>query len=339
VNFTARWASRVPGLALVVVVAVVAQRAGAWEARALGRMLVDPLVLAILVGMVARAAIGARFETAAIDPGVGFAAKDVLEVAVVLLGASVNLAMLRSAGLPLALGLVGFVALALIGGIAIGRALGLRPSLSVLIAAGNAICGNSAIAAVAPSIGARREDTASAIAFTALLGMVAVIGLPLLMRPLGLTHEQFGVLAGSTVYAVPQVLAAAFPVSDVAGEMATLVKLTRVLLLGPLVLVIAAWWRRTHVDAAGLKLPRVGLPWFILGFAALAVLRASGLLSVANAELAAEAAHRLTLAAMAGLGLSVDLREVRRVGAKAALSASAGLLLLVVLGLALAQLV
>ncbi|HRQ77067.1 MAG TPA: putative sulfate exporter family transporter [Gemmatimonadaceae bacterium] len=320
---------------LVVLVAFAAQQLGAWEVRALGRLLVDPLVIAIFLGMLVRAALGAR---AALDAGIDFAAKDVLEVAVVLLGASVNLAMLRSAGLPLALGLLGFVTLALIAGIAIGRAFGLTPRLSVLIAAGNAICGNSAIAAVAPSIGARREETASAVAFTALLGMVAVIALPFLMEPLGLSHEQFGVLAGSTVYAVPQVLAAAYPVSDAAGEMATLVKLTRVLLLGPMVLIIAAWWRRRHADAAGLKVPRVGLPWFIVGFAALAVLRATGLLSVASAELAADAAHRLTLAAMAGLGLSVDLREVRRVGAKAALTASAGLLLLVLLGLGLAQL-
>lgn len=334
-SFVARWTARAPGLALVVLVAVAAQLLGAWEVRAIGRMLVDPLVLAILLGMLLRAALGAR---AWLDAGVDFAAKDVLEVAVVLLGASVNLAMLRSAGLPLALGLLGFVALALVGGIAIGRAFGLTPSLSTLIAAGNAICGNSAIAAVAPSIGARREETASAVAFTALLGMVAVIALPLLMRPLGLTHEQFGVLAGTTVYAVPQVLAAAYPVSDIAGEMATLVKLTRVLLLGPMVLLIAAWWRRTQADATGLKMPRVGLPWFIVGFAALAALRATGLLSVGNAELASEAAHRLTIAAMAGLGLSVDLREVRRVGRKAALAASAGLLLLVLLGLGLAQL-
>lgn len=298
-------------------------------------MFVDPLVLAILLGMLVRAATGPRD---ALDSGIDFAAKDVLEVAVVLLGASVNLAMLRSAGLPLALGLIAFVTIALIAGIAIGRAFGLTPTLSTLIAAGNAICGNSAIAAVAPSIGARREDTASAVAFTALLGMVAVLTLPLLMQPLGLSHEQYGVLAGSTVYAVPQVLAAAYPVSNAAGEMATLVKLTRVLLLGPMVLLIAAWWRRTHTEASGLKMPRVGLPWFIVGFAVLATLRATGLLSVANAELASDAAHRLTLAAMAGLGLSVDLRDLRRVGLRAALAASAGLVLLVVLGLALAQL-
>lgn len=295
-------------------------------------MLVDPLVLAILIGILVRTVIGARDV---IEAGISFAAKDILEVAVVLLGASVNLEMFREAGLALAMGLVVFVALALLGGIAIGRALGLSPTLSVLIAAGNAICGNSAIAAVAPSIGARREEVASAIAFTALLGMVAVLVLPLLLPVLGISHEQFGVLAGATVYAVPQVLAAAYPVSDVAGEMATLVKLTRVLLLGPMVLIVAAWWRRAHRDASGLRVPRIGLPWFIVGFAVLATLRATGLLGVANAELAADAAHRLTLAAMAGLGLSVNLRELRAVGARAAIAASLGLMMLFGLALVL----
>lgn len=332
----ARWTSRAPGLALVIGSALAAHWLAALQVRTWGNTFVDALVLAILLGMLVRAAIGPR---AAFDAGISFAAKDVLEVAVVLLGASVNLAILRSAGLPLALGLLAFVALALIGGVFIGRLFGLSPSLGVLIAAGNAICGNSAIVAVAPSIGARREDIASAVAFTALLGMVAVLVLPLLMTPLGLSHQQFGVLAGTTVYAVPQVLAAAYPVSDAAGEMATLVKLTRVLLLGPMVLIVATWWRRAHAEANGLELPRLRLPWFIVGFAVLAALRATGLLSVAIAEVAADAAHRLTLAAMAGLGLSVDLRDVRRVGRRAALAASTGLLLLVVLGLALAQLV
>jgi uncharacterized membrane protein YadS len=168
--------------------------------------------------------------------------------------------------------------------------------------------------------------------------MIAVLTLPLLMPRSGSATSSTACSPVLTVYAVPQVLAAAYPVSNAAGEMATLVKLTRVLLLGPMVLLIAAWWRRTHAEASGLKMPRVGLPWFIVGFAVLATLRATGLLSVANAELASDAAHRLTLAAMAGLGLSVDLRDVRRVGLRAALAASAGLVLLVVLGLALAQL-
>ena len=308
------------------------------EVRVAGRIVIDPLVLAILVGMLVRAVIGAR-DT--LHSGITFAAKDMLEVAVVLLGASVNVAAMQAAGAMLALGIVLLVALSVGLGIGIGRLLGLSPQLAVLIACGNAICGNSAIAAVSPSIHASREDTASAVAFTALLGMVAVFALPLLMQPLGLTHEAYGVVAGSTVYAVPQVLAAAYPVSEVAGEMATLVKLTRVLLLGPVVLLVAAWWRRTQPSpgAATASARRLWLPWFILGFAALATARATGLLGVSAAEWASDAAHRLTLAAMAGLGLSVDLRDVRRVGVKAALAASAGLLIMLGLALVLVRVV
>lgn len=327
-----RWIARAPGLGLVIAVALAAHWLAAFELRTWGRTFVDPLVLAILIGMLLRAVVGPRDS---LEPGIGFAAKDVLEVAVVLLGASVSFVAMQAAGLALALGLVILVATSVAVGIGIGRMLGLSPQLAVLIACGNAICGNSAIAAVAPSISASREDTASAVAFTALLGMLAVFALPLLMTPLGLSHEGFGVVAGSTVYAVPQVLATAFPVSNVAGEMATLVKLTRVLLLGPVVIAVAAWWRRSvRAQDSGAVLPRgLIVPWFILGFVSLATLRASGLLSVGNAELAADAAQRLTLAAMAGLGLSVDLREVRRVGARAALAATLGLLLM--LGLAL----
>lgn len=331
-----RWAARAPGLALVVVVALVAHWLAAFEVRTWGRTFVDPLVLAILIGMLVRAVLGAR---EVLEPGIGFAAKDVLEVAVVLLGAAVNLAAIAAAGLTLALGLVVLVAWAVVIGISIGRMLGLSPQLAVLIACGNAICGNSAIAAVAPSISASREDTASAVAFTALLGMVAVFALPLLMHPLGLTHEGFGVVTGSTVYAVPQVLAAAYPVSNIAGEMATLVKLTRVLLLGPVVIAVAAWWRRsTHAQVSRTAAQRgLFVPWFIIGFAVLATLRATGLLSVASAELASDAAHRLTLAAMAGLGLSVDLREVHRVGPRAALAATLGLLVMLILALLLVR--
>ena len=109
-------------------------------------------------------------------------------------------------------------ALALAAGYGIGRALGLNPRLATLIACGNAICGNSAIAAVAPVIGADQEDVASSIAFTAVLGVIVVLTLPLLVPLLGLDDFQYGALAGMTVYAVPQVLAATFPVGRLAAR-------------------------------------------------------------------------------------------------------------------------
>src|SRR3546814_8154148 len=103
----------------------------------------------------------------------------------------------------------------------------------MLIACGNAICGNSAIAAVAPVIDAESDDVAAAIGFTAVLGVVVVLAMPGLAALAGFEGAKAGALAGLTVYAVPQVLAAAAPMGPAAVQMGTLVKLTRVLTLGP----------------------------------------------------------------------------------------------------------
>lgn len=330
-----RWWAPFPGLFLAIGIAFAARRLGGVAAQELGHALVDPLVLAILFGALIRTVIGDR---PILDPGVDLAAKTLLEVAIVLLGASVDLGALLAAGPRLFVAIALFVALALGVGFAIARVLGLPAPLAILLAAGNAICGNSAIAAVAPVIGADREHTAAAIAFTAVLGVVAVVGLPFLMAPLGLTHTQYGVLAGLTVYAVPQVLAAAFPVSAVAGEMATLVKLTRVLLLGPVVLGFAFVRPRRGPSR---QRPPIGqlLPWFIVGFVALALLRSNEVLPGAQVYQMRLMSQTLTILAMAGLGLSVDLRALRRIGARVALSAGFGLMALVGLAWALIHLV
>src|SRR5262249_23756676 len=161
----------------------------------------------------------------------------------------------------------------------LSRMLGLPTKLSILIACGNSICGNSAIAAVAPVIGAHGDDVASSISFTAILGVMTVLGLPLLIPLLQLSATQYGILAGLTAYAVPQVLAATIPAGLVSTQIGTLVKLMRVLMLGPVVvgLSLFASRRQSGAGKAGVGLARVGLvglvPWFILGFLAFATLR------------------------------------------------------------------
>jgi uncharacterized integral membrane protein (TIGR00698 family) len=264
---------------------------------------------------------------------VQFSAKQLLEVAVLLLGAAVDLPLLLRAGPALAIGIVLLVVLGIAVSVGIGRALGLPSKLAVLVACGNAICGNSAIAAVAPVIRARKEHVASSIAFTAILGVVVVVGLPLLAHPLGLSHYQYGVLAGLTVYAVPQVLAAAFPVSALSGEVGTLVKLVRVLMLGPVVLFFALRHREAGAQQR-LALGRL-VPWFIVGFLALAALRSTGLIGPALALPLRTLSSGLTIIAMAALGLGVDLRAISRVGRPVMLTVSGSLLVLVVLAVGL----
>jgi uncharacterized integral membrane protein (TIGR00698 family) len=322
----------IPGILVAAIVALASVEVAAVETRVLGHPVIEALVVALLVGMAIRAfwRPGEAFER-----GIRFAGKEVLELSVAILGISVDLPMLVRAGPALGFAIVAIVAVGLVLGVLIARALGLPRRLSILVACGNAICGNSAIAAVAPVIGADADDVASSIAFTAILGVIVVLGLPLLIGPLRLTNYQYGVLAGLSVYAVPQVLAAAFPVSVLSGEVATLVKLVRVLMLGPVVLFFTA--REHHRFGRAPSIATL-VPWFIVGFLTLATLRATGVIPSSWIAPTRFVSTALTIVAMAALGLSADVRTVAKAGSRVIAAVSMSLLLLVALGIALIHL-
>ena len=298
----------------------------------LDHAILEPLVLALLLGMAIRLSVGLPVWAQA---GTSFAAKTLLEIGIVLLGASFDLSAIADGGVRIVAAVVISVGAALGVGVVLGRIAGLPPKLAVLVAVGNAICGNSAIAAVAPAIRARKQEVAAAVALTAVLSVGVVLALPLLAPLLGLSDYRYGVVAGLTVYAVPQVLAASFPVSAESGQIGTLVKLTRVLLLGPVVALFAILYRGDRDPGAGRLSPRKLLPWFLLGFAALAVARTSGAVPSDASNAAREGSRLLTVVAMAGLGLGVDARGVREVGRRVAVVVLALTVLLVLLALAL----
>ena len=330
------WLGRLfPGLLLCGVVTLAAMALERGEAALLGRNWVESLVLAILVGTAVRTAWtpGARFQ-----PGVKFSAKMLLEVAVVLLGASISTRTVMAAGGGLLVGIAAIVTLAIVASYALGRLLGLQHRMAMLVACGNSICGNSAIAAVAPVIGATGDDIAASIGFTAVLGVAVVLGLPLLAPVLSLSNLQFGVLAGLTVYAVPQVLAATAPVGAVAVQMGTLVKLVRVLMLGPVVLVLTLLTRRDTGTAGGsLKLHKL-ITWFIIGFLALAAVRSADLIPPVTLSPIALMANILTIVAMAALGLGTDLKVLARAGGRVTAVVTLSLVLLAALSLGLIRL-
>lgn len=313
-----------PGVALCTVTAGAAVLGAAAEARAFGHSWLEPLVLAILAGAGIRClwAPPPRFL-----PGIDISAKLLLEIAVALLGASVSAQALRGAGPALLLAVVATVLAALAAGYAICRVLGLRHRLALLIACGNAICGNSAIAAVAPVIGAAAEDVAASIAFTALLGVAVVLALPVASACLGLTAAGSGIFAGLTVYAVPQVLAAAAPMGGAALHIGTLVKLMRVLMLGPVMLGVSVLAGRGA--APGGAPPRMRLhrifPWFIAVFLSLMLLRSGGFLPAPLRAACGQVATALTVISMAALGLQVDAAAIRGVGPRAVAAVIASL--------------
>lgn len=335
----------VPGMALCLGLALAARLLQALEERTLGHPYLDGLVLAILLGMTVRT-VWEPGETW--RPGIRRSAGTLLEVAVALLGASLDLRSVAAAGPGLLLGIAGVVAAAIVASYGVGRAAGLPPRMAVLVACGNAICGNSAIAAVAPIIGATGREVAAAIAFTAALGVAAVLALPLLIPALGLSATQYGVLAGLTVYAVPQVLAATAPLGSLSMQTGTLVKLVRVLMLGPVVLALSLGMGRMERQGAaggdgaaaarGQRRPGLFVPWFIVGFLLLAALNSLGLLPAAALDPLRLAAASLAAVAMAALGLGVDVRALGRVGARVGVAAAASLLILVGISLGLIRL-
>ncbi|MBC7585996.1 MAG: putative sulfate exporter family transporter [Tardiphaga sp.] len=322
-----------PGLALCIGVALLSMALERAEVALVGEPYLEALVLAILIGVLIRTpwSPGPRWL-----PGIDFSAKVLLEIAVVMLGAALSVHTVLALGPFLLVGIVVVVIFAIASSYAICRALKLRQKMAILIACGNSICGNSAIAAVAPIIGADSDDVASSIAFTAVLGVVVVLLLPLLVPLLQLSLTQYGVLAGLTVYAVPQVLAATLPIGALSNQVGTVVKLVRVLMLGPVVFVLSLTARHLHDGKdPSRKPPKLALhqllPWFIVGFLLIATVRSLGLIPTTLIKPIASVASVLTTISMAGLGLGVDVRVVAKAGLPVTIAVTLSLIVLAVI--------
>ena len=321
-----------PGIILCLAVALAASGVEALELRWLHHAWLETVALSILLGVVLRLVCP---QPPACTAGITFTAKTVLEVAVVLLGASVSLRLLGAAGFWLLGGVAAAVGLSLAGSYGLGRLLGLSRNQATLVACANSICGNSAIVTVAPVIGADAADIAASVTFTAVLSVAVVVGLPALAPLLHLSPMPYGVLAGLTVYAVPQVVAATAPLGAVAMQFGALVKLTRVLMLAPAIAGVAALSRfYPNAAIAGTEDRRetgrrhLPVPWFVAGFVLLMLLRAAGLLGDGLAHGATLLSISLTGLSMAALGLMVDVRTVFRAGPRIGAAAVLSILLL-----------
>ena len=314
-----------PGLILCACVTLMAFGLERLELKIWGHAWLEALVLAILAGALFRTC--QRLPDKA-QPGIRIAAKPVMEVAVAMMGASTSLGVLAHTGGPLIAAIAGTITLTIALGYRIGRALGLSARMAMLVACGNAICGNSAIAAVAPAIDADGKDVSTAIGFTAVMGIGVVLGIAPLALAMKLSPEQGGVLAGMTVYAVPQVLAAANPLGAVAVQVGAVVKLVRVLMLGPVVAVLSQVYGNKQSRAGQSRMGHF-VPNFIMCFLALAALRSVGAIPDGAAALAHTISLLLTVLAMAGLGLGVDLRSVVAAGPRVTASVAASLAVLI----------
>lgn len=329
--------SLLPGLLIAGLIAVFAYGFEEIQWQVTRHRVFEALVVAMLLGFLLR---NTLHVSGAVEPGAAFVSKSVLEMAVALFGVGLDVQSVTGAGLKLVIAIFLGVVIGMCISFAVGKGLGLQSKMAYLIAVGNAICGNSAIAAVAPVVKAERHEIASAIGLTAIAGVIVVLVLPLVIPVFNLGDYQYGIIAGMAVYAVPQVVAAAFAVSHVSGEIATLVKLTRVMFLGPLMLATGIYMHKSGERAHKIRRQEL-LPAFVAGFFALMIIRSLGIIPLEVVNIMRDVARALTIWAMAGLGLGVELSAMRavglRVGATTVISMTSVLLVSIglVLGLGL----
>ena len=245
----------------------------------------------------------------------GLFSKTLLQVGIVLLGCSASVASITALGLPLLAVIAVSVVSTLLFTTWLGTRLGLSPARSLLLGTAFATSGASAIAATRDTAGADDEDVAAAAAMVILFGTAAVVLLPLLAGPLGLSDLQFGAWAGAGIHDVGQVVLAATPAGAAVAAIAVAVKLTRVVLLAPVLAVLSLIQRvRRRVAPVGRAWTPL-MPPFILGFLACVALRAAGwvpepvLNEITHLQLGALGA------AVFGLGCSIRLTSVFTKGA------------------------
>jgi uncharacterized integral membrane protein (TIGR00698 family) len=283
---------------------------------------ISPAILAIFAGAIA----GNLLPLGpAVLAGAKNAARRVIPLTIVLTGATLSLSHAASVGAKAFVIIVATMTAAMLSAMVLGKMLGVWTRTNLLIGAGTAICGNSAIVAVAPLIDAEDRDVMLSMGAINVLGLVLMFVSPFLGGLLGMSDQGYGVWAGSTIHAVPQAVAAGFAFSEKAGGLATLVKLVRVALLAPLLLALAFAYARTRKDRLTIHYTRL-VPPFLWGFFALFLLNSLGWLpmlqfasgySINSADVLAEAGNILLTLAMAAMGLEVDLKLFTKVGGTA----------------------
>lgn len=322
--------SLLPGLALVLALTGVSYALAAAPAlRVLG-----PLVVALVVGLAWRSLFGLPQAAAA---GASFSARTLLRVGIVLLGVRLDFGLLVDVGPAVLLGSLLVVALGIIGVERLGRVFGLPRGLRLGIAVGTSICGASAILAAVPAARMKEEEAGVSVGIISVLGTLGVLGFAFAASLFGPADLVYGLLVGLTLQEVAQVLAAGYVPGNEAGDLATIVKLTRVSLLAPALLVLSALVNRyspgsngSGAEPGGIRqiLPslRAAVPLFLFGFLAVGVLNSLGWIPAWLAGLMMRGSLLFTTAAMVGLGLGLDLAVFRRVGTRALLVGAIGFL-------------
>jgi len=273
-------------------------------------------VFGILIGMLITMK-SSHLITNKVNLGIKFTSKKILQIAVILLGFEMNLFNIIEVGGQSLFVMLFTLSAAFLTAYIVGKALKIKPNTTILIGVGTSICGGSAIAATAPVINAEDEDVAHAISTIFLFNIVAVFIFPALGRLFGMTDLGFGMWAGTAINDTSSVVAAGSAWSSVAGNntalaFATVVKLTRTLMIVPITLVLAIYTtkkNRNNVDGNSFKFIKV-FPWFVIGFLLAAVLNTTFGFPTAVSHSLVTLGKFCIVMAMAAIGLNTHLKKL-----------------------------
>lgn len=251
----------------------------------------------------------------AIRPGIAFSAKRFLRIAIILYGLKLNIATVLSEGLGLLFMDAGVIIFAIFATIWLAKLLKADQTISLLLGVGTGVCGAAAIAAVAPIVKSKDEDTAISVGIIALMGTVFAIGYTILRPFLPLDAIEYGIWSGTSLHEVAHVALAGAPAGEDGLAIALLAKLGRVFLLVPLCFIFIYIMKRKNKNHDGSN-ANIEFPWFLVGFIILSILGSYVFgHSIPVSDEIMNGISTLTTwlltAAMVGLGLNVSLKDVR----------------------------
>ena len=313
-SFSGKFLETLPGFLAAVLIAAAAKIIE----NALPVHLIGGSVIALFIGM----AVNYCYKPpSSLMAGIRFTSRRILKFAIILLGASLNIATVLEVG-KLSLTVMVFTLFTCFGlGYFIGKGLGLNWKLSNLISAGTGICGGSAIAAIAPVIDAKDSDIAYAMSATFLFDMAMILLFPVMGRWMNLSDMAYGLWTGTAVNDTSSVVAAGYAYSEAAGDFATMVKLTRSLSIIPTVLIFALIHiRLKQKEAVDNGTDRIKIrwksitPWFIFGFTGLAAINSFGVIPEAVSGMMKDLSKFLMIAALASIGLNTNFKEMKGSG-------------------------
>lgn len=287
------------------------------------------LVIAIIIGMIWGALFSLRKN---VHVGISFSSKKLLRIGIILLGMRLNLADIYHAGTGVFIIAVINIGFALIVVYGLTRLFGVDKKLGILTACGTAICGAAAVVAIATQIKAKEEEMAVGAATVAILGTIFTLIYTGLYPILKLSETGYGVFTGGTLHEIAHVIAASAVGGNNAIDIAVITKLTRVALLVPVALIIGYFVQRKDMESNKKKISLSIVPWFILGFIAMSGFNTLGIVSENMANYLVNIAYLLIGMAMAGLGLSVEIKAFKKLGINAFAAGFIGSILLSILG-------